>query len=423
MKRFDCSNAKRFAVAMAILAMAAASAWAAPSQSIQERIDAAESGDVVRLEPGVYRETLVVKDGVTLAGAGADATIVDGTDAEVAVRMGKEAALVGLTVRGGKTGVANDKSFVGIFDCNIVGAGVCGVRLNSGSGAIVNTYVGGTGVGTGVMSLGANPVVRDCQIAAWTNGVMAWHKYEPVLEGNIVRDCQSGVVAGKGTPVVLSDNIFWNNEVADVKGCDYAPASAPDEPDAAQTARPYADFGVEDYLDLMGAVYVQQVALHPIVTYQLPESPQALGRFDVYTAFDWSEFTVSAATADTEIRGPEATDTYRNDPLPTELKKVGELPSVAVQGALDEARDMGRFVMHGTYVHAPSYGKDDKGDLVFRRTTSFSHIRVVAPAGCEILSAEPDGAIERRPDGRYEARITDVGLTEVTVRMRRVAGD
>ena len=77
----------RFLLALASLAallVFAAPAWAdtisVPNdyKTIQEAVDAAARGDTVWVAAGVYEETVVIKQAMTLCGAGSDQTIIDG---------------------------------------------------------------------------------------------------------------------------------------------------------------------------------------------------------------------------------------------------------------------------------------------------------------------------------------------------------
>jgi pectin methylesterase-like acyl-CoA thioesterase len=46
--------------------------------TIQAAIDAANKGDTVFVSPGIFIENIRLKDGLTLQGAGADVTTIDG---------------------------------------------------------------------------------------------------------------------------------------------------------------------------------------------------------------------------------------------------------------------------------------------------------------------------------------------------------
>ena len=77
----------RFLLALASLAallLFAAPAWAdtiyvpRDYKTIQEAVDAAARGDTVWVAPGVYEETVIIDQAMTLCGAGPESTIIDG---------------------------------------------------------------------------------------------------------------------------------------------------------------------------------------------------------------------------------------------------------------------------------------------------------------------------------------------------------
>ena len=49
----------------------------APFPTIQQGINAAAAGDVVQVAAGTYNESLIMRDGVSVVGAGPDVTILD----------------------------------------------------------------------------------------------------------------------------------------------------------------------------------------------------------------------------------------------------------------------------------------------------------------------------------------------------------
>ena len=67
--------------------------------TIQQAIDAAQSGDVVCVGPGIYRQRIVLGEGVSVIGSGADATVLDGGANGTVVKMASESALIGVTVQ------------------------------------------------------------------------------------------------------------------------------------------------------------------------------------------------------------------------------------------------------------------------------------------------------------------------------------
>lgn len=71
-----------------------------PFRTIGQGIAAAEPGQRVLVLPGVYAESVAMKDGVDLEGAGADVCVIDGGHAGSAV-IAARARLSGFTIRGG----------------------------------------------------------------------------------------------------------------------------------------------------------------------------------------------------------------------------------------------------------------------------------------------------------------------------------
>src|SRR5438552_1805780 len=75
-----------------------------PYSTIQSAIDVSLAGDVVLVHCGVYPENVLMKDGVSVNGAGAACTVIDGGAAGSVVTMvgtGPATALSGFTIRNG----------------------------------------------------------------------------------------------------------------------------------------------------------------------------------------------------------------------------------------------------------------------------------------------------------------------------------
>jgi hypothetical protein len=83
-------------------------------KSIQEAIDAAKTGDTIKIAAGTYQEHLEVPDGgtatrLTLQGAGAGQTTIESTVRSVKISSGASVAIIGVTI----TGAAAGKFFEG----------------------------------------------------------------------------------------------------------------------------------------------------------------------------------------------------------------------------------------------------------------------------------------------------------------------
>jgi len=79
--------------------------------TIQGAIDAATSGDAIRVGPGRYLEHIVMKDGVKLVGAGAELSIIDAGGSGVVVMCASNALLDGFTITGGNNTTNREEPF------------------------------------------------------------------------------------------------------------------------------------------------------------------------------------------------------------------------------------------------------------------------------------------------------------------------
>jgi len=68
--------------------------------TIQAAIDASQEGDTVFVAYGTYAESVRMKDGVNLQGAGAEHTIIDGRAWTAVVRAANNCRLDGFTITG-----------------------------------------------------------------------------------------------------------------------------------------------------------------------------------------------------------------------------------------------------------------------------------------------------------------------------------
>ncbi|MDX6571065.1 MAG: hypothetical protein QOC86_221, partial [Gaiellales bacterium] len=135
----------------ALLVCAAAAAVAVPSalasnrcvgskhgcyRAIQPAVDAASDGDVIRIAPGTYAGGVVVDASITLVGAGARSTTIEGGDHVLTIGViGQSSAptvsVVGVTITGGVATGDGNITFVGL------GGGVLIPGTTTGVGATV----------------------------------------------------------------------------------------------------------------------------------------------------------------------------------------------------------------------------------------------------------------------------------------------
>lgn len=101
---------------------------AAPAR-IAEAIDRAKAGDTVQIAPGLYSESIVLKDGVNLAAQTARESRIEGTVSANHVH----ASVQGLAIFGQPVGIDLVDSSVSIEDCEITGSTEAGVRYQGSS--------------------------------------------------------------------------------------------------------------------------------------------------------------------------------------------------------------------------------------------------------------------------------------------------
>ena len=147
---------------------------AVPGQyaTIQAAIDAAKSGDTVKVGAGTFRERIVFKAGVRLAGAGVDATTVSsGGDGECLHALKcASGTITGITFEHSSPNPANvidyvvwlEGSAVRMRDCRVRNSGSVGVQCDGGDTSVVEDceVTGCHSLGLRAMGEGSTPTFR-----------------------------------------------------------------------------------------------------------------------------------------------------------------------------------------------------------------------------------------------------------------------
>ena len=151
-------------------------------ESIQAGIDAAEYGDTVGVAPGTYYENIILKNGINLSGAGAEATIIDANGyGDVVDARANDVTISGFTLRNSGE---NDSGHMN-----------CGV------------YIWGS----------YTPIVRNNIIVHSNNGIGLWYGANPDIRNNIIKNNFIGFyIYGSeekpSNPVIINNTIV-NNEI------------------------------------------------------------------------------------------------------------------------------------------------------------------------------------------------------------------
>ena len=191
---------------LVLAALTAGMAWAAersvaPGTPVQPVLEAAEPGDVIRLEPGVHAGPLAIETHLTLDGA--EGAVVEGPGTGSVITVSAPGAVVrGLTVRGSGTDIAEEDS--GIFvEQSAAGALVENNRLE---GNLFGIYLMGAedAVARGNTVVG----LRDRPHAELGSGISVWNAPGAVVEGNDIRYGRDGIFVNTSKRNVFRDNVI-----------------------------------------------------------------------------------------------------------------------------------------------------------------------------------------------------------------------
>ncbi len=184
--------------------------------TIQEAIDAAEDGDEIVVDTGVYRENIDFKGkNITLRSIDPDdpevveRTIIDGSDSGTVVSFrsgeGEEAVLSGFTVTRGS-----------------------GILISGGGSPIVEKCIiedNDAEYGAGIVIFDSAPTIRENIIignSGFLGGGLFIEESSPKIEGNRIvsnrAEMGSGVVVISNSSPVLVDNTISNNAAARLGG-------------------------------------------------------------------------------------------------------------------------------------------------------------------------------------------------------------
>jgi len=168
-------------------------------RTIGAALRAAHPGDVVTVAPGVYQETLRLKDSVAVLGPGTGMAVLQAYPAassDTVVVIAREVhgvRLSGFTVEGAAVGIYLRDADVEIVDVEVREARWAGVLIEGDTEALLraNFIVDNTGSGVSVRGSGARPrlvqnVIRRNGAAREAPGVLIESGARPVLRRNVI---------------------------------------------------------------------------------------------------------------------------------------------------------------------------------------------------------------------------------------------
>lgn len=394
----------------------AVSTFAGP---LQDLINAAKPGDVVMVPPGTYAEQVSIKEGVMLISErGPEATVIEAPlpAYPYGVVLGKDAAIVGFTVRNAQQGIYNNGNFVGIFECIVTNFGQVGITIEKGSAAVMNNQISGHKGATGINCIEANPYVGYNLVENNHIGFNVSRYLIPTLDHNIFRNNDIAVNSSDGTDIVMTGNVFDGNG-QNVVG---AKMGETDEVRAATEAELKLRRGMtaESYRALMKKVFEEAAAAAPRIIYDLSGET---GKFGLIVTYPYATFSVSASARDTVIKAYDAYDRTTDASLNAQYCVAhGGFPTVAVVNPQLTEKAFDRYVLEKNFEHPASYSALPDGRRVFSRLTNLTRIEVVLPAGWTAVEANKGALIEQRGD-RQVVRMTAMGMTQLNIVLAPVA--
>lgn len=202
-----------------------------PDQSLQEAIDAAAPGEVIRLAPGTWNESVTIDKSLTLQGAGAELTIIHGQEKgrPVVSIVGEgqiTVKLAGLTTTGAQGECADPdmeirphgiliqgEARVTIIDVSISGNEWSGIMMSDSA----NIEITGSTISENRNSAGielrdeTHAVITDSVFFGNWHAVLLWDQAQGVINDCSFSDNYWGVGVGIEAQAVITGSTFYEN--------------------------------------------------------------------------------------------------------------------------------------------------------------------------------------------------------------------
>ncbi len=161
-------------------------------QTISAAVEKAHSGGTVKISPGVYRETIVLEDNITLEGEDPSRCIIESSRDASVVTIKGQAVIRGLTIRGGKNGVWLEAgTSAELQNCSIENNKEDGVGFASS----FETYIS----------------IRDCRITGNGDGIDLESTQAVLLSSQFVKNRDDGLDLDGDAGVLIYDCSFIEN--------------------------------------------------------------------------------------------------------------------------------------------------------------------------------------------------------------------
>lgn len=210
---------------------------------IQDAVNAAWDGDIIRVAPGLYKENIFVDKSVAIKGSGELWTIVDGCGKARVFNIGRDASgtlypdavvtLSGMTIRNGN---AEDNPIPTLDPSSKIGGGIFNAgTLTLDRCIVTNNIVDGTncieGSGAGISNYGRQLILKRCIVSnnkaigstTYGGGIINWHDWGEelpivnVVDSSIINNVAGGThesggggIWNWGTTTITNSRIVGN---------------------------------------------------------------------------------------------------------------------------------------------------------------------------------------------------------------------
>ncbi len=193
---------------------------------IQRAIGEARPGDVIKVRPGRYRESLMLKSGITLEGGGRDQVEITFQDGNTLWGKNiKDVKIIGVSlVAGGNRPFAavklEEAQGVTFTDCLIKGGALSGIEVEDSNNVSIDKCVISGNGGAGVLIVDSSNVhLTDNQTEGNEfQGIAIQRSIDIVASGNVIlRNDAAGMFIADNSEVVIKKNLILHNRISGIE--------------------------------------------------------------------------------------------------------------------------------------------------------------------------------------------------------------